>query len=234
MQRTLLALAALATSATVVGAQQHQTRSTYSATSAPAPTPAPAVTASTTSIGPVLGLNYTTFTGSDAKGAEYKPDVYVGGLVDFTLGVNGMFRTGLVYAGRGAKESDQGVTGKVKLHYLEIPLMLGYRFGMPGAARPYVMGGGHVGFKTGCSLEASQGGVSASVACDDPNADLKVESTDVAVTGGAGVAIPAGTSSLDLHVAYAYGLTKLVSDANTKNAGFTLAVAYMIPIGGKR
>jgi len=227
MQRTLIALAALAIGATVVGAQQQQER-------APAPAPAPASTGSTTSIGPVLGLDYTTFTGSDAQGADYKSDLYVGGLADFTLGLNGMFRTGLVYAGRGAKQTDQGVTGKVKLHYLEIPLMLGYRFGTPGAARPYLMGGGHVGFKTGCDLEASQGGVTASVACDDPNADLKIESTDVALTAGGGVAIPAGTSSFDIHLAYAVGLTKLISDSNTKNAGFTLAVAYMIPIGTRR
>ena len=229
MQRTLIALAALVAGATVVGAQQPQSRS-----ASPTPTASPAATGSTTSIGPVLGLNYTTFTGSDASGAEYKSDLYVGGLVDFALGVNGTFRTGLVYSGRGAKTTDQGVTGKLKLHYLEIPLMVGYRFGAAGTARPYLMGGGHVGIKTGCNVEASQGGVSASAACSDPNVDLKVESTDVAVTAAGGVAVPAGTSSVDIHLAYAYGLTKLVSDANTKNAGFTLAVAYMIPIGGKR
>lgn len=221
MQRTLLALAILVAGAATAGAQQ------ASATSAPPP--------STTSLGPVVGVNYTTFTGSDAQGADYHADAYIGALLDHTFGQSGMFRTGLVYSGRGAQTTDQGVTDRVRVHYLEVPLLLGYRFGVAGTARPYLMGGGNVHFKVGCKVEESTGGLTASADCDDPNVDLNVSSTDFSLAAGGGIAFPMGTSStVDIHLTYAYGFTKLVPDANTKNAGFTLAVAYLSRIAGGR
>lgn len=71
-----------------------------------------------------------------------------------------------------------------------------------------------------------------SLPCDDPNVDAEdISSTDFALVGGAGLAMRVGSSSVRLDVRYAYGLTKLVNDANTTNRGFTFGVAYMIPIG---
>lgn len=221
MKRTALTVVALALGAAAsVAAQQPQGRSA-----------AAAAGSSTTSVGPVVGLNYTTFYGSDAKGSDYRLGAMAGLQLDHDLGPAGTFRTGLAYSRRGAEFTDQGVTDRLLLSYIEIPLMLGYRFGTAGAMRPYLMGGGHVGFKVGCTLEETSGGVTASVSCDDPNVDANVSSTDVHVGAAAGLLFPGRASSFDVHLGYSLGLTKLVKDANSKNSGFTLAVAYLIPLG---
>jgi hypothetical protein len=122
------------------------------------------------------------------------------------------------------------VTFKVKISYLEVPLLIGYRF-PSSSVRPYIFGGANVGFKTGCSFEAASGGSSVSVGCDDPQIGLDVSSTDIAAVGGVGLDVPTGTSSFRFDLRFALGLTKLAKDAEVKNRGFTLGVAYMIPIG---
>jgi hypothetical protein len=184
------------------------------------------------SLGPFGGLNYTTFGGSDAAGSDSRTDFALGGQVDYDFIQGGLFRTGLIYSRRGAQTTDNGTTIALKLSYLEVPLLVGYQFPTSTSLRPYVIGGANVGFKTGCSLEGSDGTTSVSVSCDDPNADLEnVSSTDFALVGGAGMAMRAGVSSVRFDVRYAYGLTKLVSDANTTNRGFTFGIAYMIPLG---
>ena len=97
--------------------------------------------------------------------------------------------------------------------------------------RPYFLGGLNAGFKTGCSLEGSNGSSTVSIACDDPNIGADISSTDFALVGGAGLSLPIGLSSVRLDVRYAYGLTNVAKDADTKNRGFTFGIAYMIPMG---
>jgi Outer membrane protein beta-barrel domain len=183
------------------------------------------------SFGPFAGLNYTTFGGSDAEGSDSRTDVAIGGQLDYDFIQGGLFRTGLIYSRRGAESSDNGTTIALKLSYLEVPLLVGYQFPTSSSVRPYFMGGANVGFKTGCSFEGSNGSATVSLPCDDPNVDANISSTDFALVGGAGLAMQVGASSVRLDMRYAYGLTKLVSDANTTNRGFTFGVAYMIPIG---
>lgn len=181
--------------------------------------------------GPFGGLNYTTLYGSDATGASSRTDFALGGQVDFNFAPNAVFRSGLVYSRRGASIDDNGQTVTFKINYLEVPLLLGYRFATTGGARPYLMGGGQLGFKVGCTFEGSNGGVTASVSCDDPNLGANFSSTDFAVVGAGGIAVPVGINSFTVDLRYALGLQKVEKSSEVKNRGFTLGVGFLMPFG---
>jgi hypothetical protein len=191
----------------------------------------PAAASSRLSLGPFVGLNYFTFYGSDAGDANSRVDFAVGGQLDYDFAAGGLFRTGLIYSRQGAEMSDQGTMVKFKINYIEVPLLFGYRFPTSSGVRPYLLGGGQLGFKVGCSVEGSQGSTTVSFACDDPNLGLDVSSFDFELGGGAGLAFPAGSGSFTVDARYMLGLTKVVKDAEVKNRGFTFGVAYMFPIG---
>lgn len=183
------------------------------------------------SIGPIAGLNYTTVYGSDATGAGSRLGFMAGGQLEYDLGPTGVFTTGLVYSRRGSETTDNGETITFKPSYLEIPLLLGYRFPTSSGARPYLQGGAHIAFKVGCSLEDTQGGVTASIDCDDPNVGASFSSTDFALVGGGGILIPVGTNHVNIDVRYALGLQKVEKSSEIKNRGFTFSIAYMVPVG---
>lgn len=182
-------------------------------------------------IGPIVGLNYTTFYGSDADGSDSHADFAIGGQLDYDLGPEAFFRTGLVYSRRGAETTDAGTNVKVKISYLEVPLLVGYRVSTSSGVKPYLMGGGQLGFKLGCTFEGSQGGVTASIACDDPSLGGDFSSTDFAVVGGAGLEMPVGLSHVTIDVRYVVGLMKIEKSSEIKNRGFTFGVGFMMPIG---
>jgi hypothetical protein len=181
------------------------------------------------SLGPFAGLNYTTFYGSDAQGEDSRSDFAVGGQFDYDFIGGGLFRTGLLYSRRGAQTTESGITDAVKINYIEIPVLFGFRFPTTAAVKPYVMGGGQLGFKSGCTVEESGGGSSISAGCDETGGDFS--STDLALVGGAGIAVPVGLSNLAFDVRYSVGLIKIEKNSEVKNRGFTFGVAYMIPVG---
>ncbi|HEY2806436.1 MAG TPA: porin family protein [Gemmatimonadales bacterium] len=180
--------------------------------------------------GPVVGLNFATFGGSSASGAGFssKTGLTVGLELQRDLAQSLFLRIGALYSMRGADQTN----GNASLNYIEIPAMLGYTFKMQGSrTRPYVMAGGQFGIKASCSV--SGGGSST-----DCNTALgtNVSSTDIGVTGGAGVMFPAGRHGHALVEArYLIGLTNLISSAGAgndlKNKGFTVEVGYMMPFG---
>ena len=182
-------------------------------------------------IGPFAGLNYTTVYGSDASGEDSRMDFAVGGQLDSKVEQNGLFRTGLVYSRRGFKTSDQGVVANFKFSYLEVPLLLGYRFPTTSGAKPYVLGGANLALKVGCSIEASGGGQSASESCDNIDPNLKFSSTDIAAVGGGGVAFPVGINTLSVDLRNALGLQKVEKNTAAKNKGLTLGFGFMVPVG---
>ena len=179
-------------------------------------------------IGPFVGMNYSGFYGSDAQDMGSRWDMNIGGKLDIGFG-DASFQTGLLYSGRGAAASDQGVDVKFKIRYIELPLLFGYRFPAAGI-RPYVIGGGQVAFKTGCKFEGSSGGFSASIDCDDPQIGADFSSTDFGVVGGGGLIYPIGRNDLTFDLRYLLGLSRVEKDSDIKNRGFTFGVGLMIPL----
>ncbi len=180
-------------------------------------------------IGPFVGVNYTTISGDDVTDASYKTGLAAGGQLqaDFSSGL--FFRSAVLYSQRGAKASIAGTKVTFKENYVEAPLLLGYTFAPSGGVRPFVMGGGQVGFKVSCDLSGSSMGTDVSVKCKETGADFK--STDFGAVAGAGVMFPAASGTMSVDLRYALGLTDIADTSNTRHRGFTAGIAYMIPFG---
>ncbi|HKW10261.1 MAG TPA: porin family protein [Gemmatimonadaceae bacterium] len=199
---------------------------------------APSVSAQSTNpvtarvaIGPFLGLNNTSAYGSDATDVSSRTDFAFGGQLDVGLSPDVLFRTGLIYSRRGFDAFDSGTSLSFKISYVEVPLLVGYRFPTGSNLRPYIMGGGQFGIKVGCLFEGRNGSASATVACEDPNIGGDFESTDFSVVGGAGIAMPVGLDRFVVDVRYAVGLMKIERNSEIKNRGFTFGMGLMIPVG---
>lgn len=180
-------------------------------------------------IGPFVGVNYTTISGDDVSDASYKTGLAAGGQLQANFSSGLFFRTAVLYSQRGAKASIAGTKVTFKENYVEAPLLLGYTFAPPGGVRPFVMGGGQVGFKLSCDLSGSTMGTNVSVKCKETGSDFK--STDFGAVGGAGVMFPAASGTMSVDVRYALGLTDIADTSNTRHRGFTAGIAYMIPFG---
>lgn len=186
--------------------------------------------ASETRIGPFLGANFTSWGGSDATGATSHTSLGVGLQVQRALQGGVLLSSGVFYMGRGAEATDQGILIVTKESYIEVPALVGYELSR-GRTRPYLMGGVQFGFKTSCKFEASSGGQSSSINCDDSSLGLNMSSTDWALVGGGGASFAVGHGTIGVDLRYALGMQNVEKSNDVKNRGFTVGASYMFPLG---
>jgi len=129
----------------------------------------------TKSFGIIGGVDFSTFTGSDADGGTldlgggftWSADKgsltgFIGGLyMTVPIGASVVFEPELLYASKGAKYSSSAsdgvntVSGDLTYHadYIAVPLLLRYNFS--SGKGPYVLGGFSVNFNVSCSADLS-------------------------------------------------------------------------------
>jgi len=178
--------------------------------------------------GAVVGVNFATFTGSDATGAKTLSGVVFGAQATFSLNPSVFIQPQLLYSMKGAQESSADTTVKVKLNYIELPVLLGVHLASAQShTRPYIMAGPTVAVLSSCKISVSFGGASGEASC----ASGSTNSLDLGVTGGAGIEMATGRVTLSLAARYTLGLSKPIKDSNVKNAGFNVSVGAAIPLG---
>lgn len=187
--------------------------------------------------GPAVGLNLATLSGDDVTDAKTLVGFAIGAQLDKHTAGKGLFwRTGIGFSMQGAKTEDPGppvVTGKLKMNYINIPVLAGWRFTPTNPASPYLLVGPQLGINAGCDIEAESGGTSVTDTCE--NSGIQVKSLDVGAVIGGGVAFAVGASMV--HVAATYNLGLMTVDdaspaADIKQRVLAFTVSYMMP--GKR
>jgi len=129
---------------------------------------------------------------------------------------------------KGAQESFADTTDKVKLTYIEAPLLLGLRLASSrNPVRPYIVVGPTLAYLASCKFNESFGGASGEADC----ASGSTKSFDAGVTGGAGIEVATGRVTLSVAARYFLGLTEPIQNSNIKNAGFNVSVGAAIPLG---
>jgi opacity protein-like surface antigen len=99
------------------------------------------------------------------------------------IGQSLSFAPEALYVIKGTQEPDGGDV-KLKLGYIEVPLLFRYNFGSGGQAAPFVTAGPTVAFQVSCNLTSDDD----SVSCDDVYDEGEGwESIDFGVMVGAGV-----------------------------------------------
>lgn len=134
--------------------------------------------------------------------------------------------------------ADQGqvVTMKLRLSYVEVPVLAKLSFPIEGTrVKPSVFGGPALAFKTGCSVSGESGGTSASATCTTlSGGGGTFKSTDVSAILGAGLDFPIGKMKGVVEARFDLGLMNVDdsgSASEVKNRAFAAFVGFSVPLG---
>jgi hypothetical protein len=144
------------------------------------------------------GVNVSNFTGGNFENIDKKSLVgfHAGGFVSFFLGDNFAIQPEVLFSSQGAKLESAGQKQNLKVSYINVPVMLKYRFN----GGFYLEAGPQIGFKVNEKT-------------DDMQIDDFAKSTDLSVAGGLGFH---SSSGLGIGARYTAGLSK-VGDFDTGN-----------------
>ncbi len=193
-----------------------------------------------TAVGVRGGLSVATFSGSEAGSPGNQAGFVVGGFATLPIGRLLAFQPELLYPPKGAKWDVPGIssTGSVKLHYLEVPLLV--RVNIPasadGAFTPYIAAGPFFALKARCEISVEDQNTTIITGCDDPllEGSVKFKSTEAGVTFGAGTDVRIGKTSLVFDGRYDLGLTEVdaaspPTDIRNRAFMFTVGVRLFPP-----
>lgn len=179
-----------------------------------------------THFGVVAGAAFAKVGGPDVADEDVKSRVGIaaGGFATLGISRNVAIQPELLYSQKGAKSTEGEVTSRVRLSYVEVPVLLKLRFPGSGGGTvvPHVYAGPYFGVRVGCSVSASNGTATISSGCGDQAADIHIKSSDFGATFGGGVDV--GRAIID--VRYDLGLSKIGSE--TTNNDVKNRVLYLL------
>ena len=179
-------------------------------------------------LGILGGLNLANMRADPDQGVDLstRTGIGIGGVVDIGLGNTSALRLEPMFLQKGSKIGVEGLgeLGKIKVSYIEVPVMLKLAFGT-GNAKPYVMAGPTIGFVLSAKL-------------DDEDIKDEIKNTDFGLSFGGGVSIPAGNNSIFVEARYALGLSDINDDPDDpdtklKTKGIQIFAGITFPLGGK-
>ena len=109
--------------------------------------------AQSTRVGVKAGVNYTTFSGDNVGGAEYKFGAVGGLAANFGFSESLSLQTELLYSQKGTELA--GTNVKFKLNYIELPIM--FRYTLADGKGPFLQAGPQVGYLAKAKLSDGDG-----------------------------------------------------------------------------
>ncbi len=177
------------------------------------------------SFGLKAGLNISNLYGSDFE-YDAKTGVLLGGVLDINLPALPIgIQSGVYYSQKGAEIEDNGATSKIKLDYIEVPVMAKFQLGPPGPITPHFVIGPYVGFNVNAEAEVSDGDFFAGGDISD-----MTRSTEFGGIAAVGLDFNLGVTKLNATARYTYGFTSAFDDDfddGERNAAFTIALGIM-------
>jgi Outer membrane protein beta-barrel domain len=162
------------------------------------------------------GVNITNLKGDDAEGYEALARFYGGAFVQLNLNRELSFQPEVLYSAQGGKYEAGATTYRLRLNYLNIPLLIKYTSssGFFGATGP------QVGFLIGSKVKTGDITV---------DAEDTFESTDVSWAFGLGYMF---NGQVGLEGRYNLGLTKIVEDnsSEVQNSVFQVGIIYKLSL----
>ena len=192
-------------------------------------------------VGPMIGLDFATWGGSDAGGVGSRTGYVAGGFLSVPLGQLFWIRPEAYFAQKGWEQVEQGVTVTFKTDYIEVPVLVGLTIPVQGSGiRPVIYAGPSISFSLGCKVSGEQGGTSVDIDCDDPQITnilgepIQITGTDFGILFGGGLGFPVGPGQLALGVRYNVGLSKILDvtgSPDVKNRALSITAEFGFPIG---
>ncbi|MDQ8161606.1 MAG: porin family protein [Gemmatimonadota bacterium] len=183
-------------------------------------------------LGLLGGVNFATLKGDDDEGLKTRTGLLAGATMvkPFRSGIG--LEIDALYSMKGAKAEEDGGSLVTKVDYIEVPVMLRYDLSKTGNAAPHFGAGLSLAYQTRCRVEATGGGMSASVNCSalEAEQDITFKTFDVGIVAGAGVDFTSGSTTYTMSARYTVGLTDLTDQANLRNRAFQFFAGVAIPI----
>lgn len=164
-----------------------------------------------------VGLNMAKATGGDVgDGAKTYMGFAVGGYITYAFSDMFAVQPELQYTMKGTKYDVGGTTSKVKLSYIEIPILAKILLSGGEKIKPSFYIGPGIGFLMSAKAE---------------DVDIKdnMKSTDLGLIGGVGADYLMGAHKITFDLRYEAGLTKLddtAAKADIKNSAFSILVGF--------
>jgi len=188
---------------------------------------APQASAQNIKLGVKGGVNIADLGGSDVGDTKTKSGLIAGAFAEFMIGDMFAVQPEVLYSQKGTKAAEAGVDAKLKLDYIEIPVLLKVNIPIEGSkVHPNVYAGPALAIKSSCKLSGSDGSVSIDLDCDDPlivdaiGEEFPIKSTDFGLVFGGGISFDVGGADVGVDVRYNLGLTKILDvdpSTDTKN-----------------
>lgn len=168
-----------------------------------------------TRVGLKGGINVADRGGEDADGHDAKLGFHIGGFASFGVGNKFSVQPELLFSTQGSKVEVPGDDYKVRLNYINIPVMLKYEI-VDGL---YAQAGPQFGFLV--TAKTKRGDVTV-----DINDNIK--KFDLGLGLGAGYQFPSSPFGIDAR--YIFGMSRLDDNGDLKayNRVFQLGVSYTL------
>lgn len=180
--------------------------------------------------GAAAGVNMANISGEDFADTDSRTaPFFEAQLVWHPVGSTFGFQTGAVFSPKGVKAEEGNADIELKVDYVDVPLLVRIAVPVGSTIHPVLLLGGTAGFKTSCSLEGEEGGVSVDVDCDEQGFELDVKSFDFGLTGGAALDFfVADGMVLSPFVRYTHGLTEIAEGEDGKHKVLQLGASFRI------
>ncbi len=180
-------------------------------------------------IGAYGGLSMATFRGPDATGPTYMAGFTAALFARWRFDSHFALQPELQYVQKGSDEVDIAGNGMpytmhIRLHYLEIPVLLRAEATSVWGLTPYAIAGPDVAFKVGCGTVVN-GLAGGPYSCASLPA---AEAVDYGGVVGGGVTFNVGNRMLDLSARYDAGIANAFAGNNAKNRTVTVLLGTLL------
>jgi hypothetical protein len=139
----------------------------------------------------------------------------------------------MLVAKGGVDTSDEAIEQRIRLEYLELPLLLVLPARV-GRFEPYAFGGPLIALETRCRHIIEEEGLKTNQGCETLNDEVFDRRVfDYGVTAGAGLGHPIGSGKLFLEGRHTWGLRDIADDnviTGVRNRSIVIALGYTLDV----
>jgi len=180
-------------------------------------------------VGVTVGINSSTLSGDNAGETSRRTGFIGGAFVVIPATPAFSFQPELLFTMKGAKTSEQGITGTLKLNYLEIPVLGRFDIPVASGVKPFVYAGPAISFNLSCTAQVSGSGINISGDCEDEDTGESVKKVDYSGVIGGGFAFGVSGHTVTIGARYTHGFASIGENGDAKNRTFSLLASLEFP-----
>ncbi len=167
------------------------------------------------SVGFLGGVNFGDLK-SEENNIESKSFLGIGGLIEYNLGDNFSLVAEPMYLQKGGVQPESNTQPEIRINlsFIELPLLLKYKFNFSESIKPYLVAGPTAGYRLSAKMNADINMIAFSGDLENVS-----QAFDFGVTMGAGIEIPLESIFIFLEGRYSFGLIDIHKNGTFEATG---------------